>query len=228
VSGAGDTRATTGPGQSAAAVVGGVLERSDELAVLAGAHGRVAQAGRGRLVLIGGEAGIGKTAVVDAFCATLAATRVLRGGCDPLLTARPLGPVADIAESTGGELAQLIQDGAAGAALLGAFSRELRRTPSVVILEDLHWADEATLDFLLLFGRRIEGVPVLAIATFRDDELERSHPLRIVIGELPRATATRLSLAPLSAEAVARLAEGHALDPARLHRQTAGNPFFVT
>ena len=183
-----------------------MLERSDELGALAGAHTAVAEDGREHLVLIGGEAGIGKTALVDAFCTTLATTRVLRGGCDPLLTARPLGPIADIAESTGGELAQLIEAGAAGAALLGAFTGELRRTPSVVILEDLHWADEATLDFLLLFGRRIEGVPALAIATYRDDELQRSHPLRIVIGERPRAVATRLSLAALSADAVARLA----------------------
>ncbi|HEX3975681.1 MAG TPA: AAA family ATPase [Solirubrobacteraceae bacterium] len=228
MSGAGDTRATTGPGQSASAHVGGVLERSDELGVLETARAEVADGRRGRLVLIAGEAGIGKTALVGAFCAGLAGTRILRGGCDPLLTARPLGPLADIAEQTGGELAQLIDDGAAGTALLGAFARELRRAPSVVVLEDLHWADEATLDFLLLFGRRIESVPALTLATFRDDELDRSHPLRIVIGELPRATSRRVSLGPLSAEAVAQLARGAELDPGRLHRQTAGNPFFVT
>jgi DNA-binding CsgD family transcriptional regulator len=228
VSGAGDTRATTGPGQFASARVGGVLERSHELAALAAARAEVSDTGRGRLVLIAGEAGIGKTALVDAFCATLPDARVLRGGCDPLLTARPLGPLADIAEHTGGELAELIDHGAAGAALLGAFARELRRAPSVIILEDLHWADEATLDFLLLFGRRIETVPALTLVTFRDDELDRAHPLRVVIGDLPRATARRLSLGPLSAEAVAQLARGAELDPGDLYRQTAGNPFFVT
>jgi DNA-binding CsgD family transcriptional regulator/tetratricopeptide (TPR) repeat protein len=227
VSGVSDTRATTGPGQSAAPHVGGVLERTEELAVLAGARAEVSDEGRGRLVLIAGEAGIGKTALVDAFCGGLPA-RILRGGCDPLLTARPLGPLADIAEHTGGELAALIDDGATGPALLGAFARELRRAPTVVVLEDLHWADEATLDFLLLFGRRIEATPVLMLVTFRDDELDRAHPLRIVIGELPRATVRRVALAPLSAAAVAELARGTELDPGGLHRQTAGNPFFVT
>jgi hypothetical protein len=108
--------------------------------------------------------------------------------------------------------------------------QELRRHPNtIVVLEDLHWADEATLDVVRLLARRIETLPALVVATFRDDELDRSHPLRIVVGELPAGGAVdRLAIARLSAGAVAALAAMHGVDAAELHRRTAGNPFFVT
>ena len=97
------------------------------------------------------------------------------------------------------------------------------------MFEDVHWADEATLDVLRLLGRRIATVPALLVATYRDDELDRAHPLRVALGELSRREATdRLRLAPLSAAAVAELAAPHGVDAAELHRRTAGNPFFVT
>ncbi len=97
------------------------------------------------------------------------------------------------------------------------------------MLEDLHWADEATLDVVRLLARRIETLPALVLATFRDDELDRSHPLRIVVGELPAGGAVgRLAIARLSAGAVAALAAAQGVDAAELHRRTGGNPFFVT
>ena len=93
----------------------------------------------------------------------------------------------------------------------------------------MHWADEATLDVLRLLGRRIATVPALLVATYRDDELDRGHPLRVALGELARRDATgRLRLVPLSVEAVAELAAPYGVDAAELHRRTAGNPFFVT
>ena len=100
--------------------------------------------------------------------------------------------------------------------------------PTVVVLEDVHWADEGTLDVLRLLGRRLRSTPALVIASYRDDELARSHPLRVVLGEVARSDASRLRLDPLSADAVARLAEPHGVDGGELYRSTAGNPFFVS
>ena len=107
-----------------------------------------------------------------------------------------------------GELADLVDAGrppqAVAAALLGELAR---RGPTIVVFEDVHWADEATLDVLRLLGRRVATVPALVVASYRDDELDRAHPLRITLGELSRCDAAeRLRLAPLSEHAVAELA----------------------
>jgi DNA-binding CsgD family transcriptional regulator len=167
----------------------------------------------GRLILIGGEAGVGKTALVRAFTE---GRDVLWGACDPLHTPRPLGPLLDIGlrEST-------------PPALAGALLERLREAPgTVLVLEDVHWADEGTLDVLRLLGRRMDGVPALALVTFRGDE---PGPLRVVLGELATAICVkRIELPPLSAEAVRTLAEPHGVDADALHRSTGGNPFYVT
>jgi AAA ATPase domain len=201
-----------------------------ELAGLEARLAAVRAAGRGRLVLVAGEAGIGKTALVRTFCESRAATRVLWGACDALYTPRPLGPLLDIAQEAGGDLEVLAAAGASPAALVAALGRELRRRPAaIVVLEDLHWADEASLDLVRLLARRIEALPALVVATYRDDELARAHPLRILLGELPPGRAVdRLALGPLSADAVAALAAARGVDPGELHSRTAGNPFFVT
>jgi DNA-binding CsgD family transcriptional regulator len=188
---------------------------------------------RGRLVLLAGEAGIGKSALVRAFADAHGGPerRILWGGCDALHTPRPLGPLVDVAEQTGGELAEVVARGAAPGPVLGALADELRRRPSVLILEDLHWADEATLDLLRLVARRIDRLPALVVVTYRDDELHRAHPLRIALGDLPAAAAHRIVLAPLTLTAVTTLtasgAAAAAIDPAELHRRSAGNPFYV-
>jgi DNA-binding CsgD family transcriptional regulator len=207
-----------------------LLERSDELGMLGEDLSEVADTGLGRLVLIAGEAGIGKTSLVRAFCSAAGSPRILSGACDALHTPRPLGPVVDIAEQAGGELAALVDGYTAGVGdLLAALVKELRRrAPTVVVLEDLHWADQATLDLVRLLGRRIESVPALVLATYRDDELDRAHPMRIALGELPRVRLRRLSLAPLSIAAVADLAAPHGIAADELHSRTAGNPFYVT
>ncbi len=131
----------------------------------------------------------------------------------------------DIAEEAGGELAALVAEGATPGTLATALAAELRR-PAIVVLEDLHWADEATLDVVRLLARRIESLPALVIATYRDDELDRAHPLRMVLGALPSRIADRVAPPPLSPEAVAELAPE--IDHAELHRRTGGNAFFVT
>src|SRR2546430_11356156 len=147
---------------------------------------------RGRVLLIGGEAGVGKTALLRRFCDDRpGAARLLWGACDALFTPRPLGPFADIAESTGGELEELVEIGARPYEVAAALMRELRaRSPTVLVLEDVHGADEATLDVLRLLARRVETVPALVLVSYRDDELDRSHPLRVLLGELATGEAT--------------------------------------
>jgi DNA-binding CsgD family transcriptional regulator/tetratricopeptide (TPR) repeat protein len=207
-----------------------LLERAGQLEALDERLAEVLDGPRGRLVLVGGEAGVGKTALVRRFCTERGrSVRVLWGACDPLFTPRPLGPVVDVAHATGGELEQLAQAGARPYEVASALMRELGGAPTILVLEDLHWADEATLDVLRLVGRRLEALPTLLVGTYRDDELDRSHPLRIVLGELVSVrSSARLELDRLSPDAVATLAEPYGVDAAELHRKTSGNPFFVT
>ena len=124
-----------------------------------------------------------------AFCESRPSLTVLSGACDALHTPRPLGPLLDIAEEVGGELAAAVREGVSPGVLVSALVHELRGGPPVVVvLEDVHWADEATLDVVRLLERRIETLPALLLATYRDDELE--DPLRIVLGELTAARRT--------------------------------------
>jgi class 3 adenylate cyclase/tetratricopeptide (TPR) repeat protein len=208
-----------------------LLEREDATSALAESLGVVARTGRGRLVSVTGEAGVGKTALLRRFCAEQQdAPRLLWGVCDPLFTPRPLGPLVDVAEATGGELLHVVDEGAKPQAVAAALIRELAvRGPTVLVLEDLHWSDEATLDVIALLGRKIETVPALAVLTYRDDELDRRHPLRIVLGAFARTRALhRVDLAPLSRDALAQLAEPRGIDTDELYRTTGGNPFFAT
>jgi DNA-binding CsgD family transcriptional regulator len=203
-----------------------LLERAGALDALGAAFAATGGSG-GRLMLVAGEAGVGKTALLRRFC-ELRDARVLWGQCDALFTLSPLGPLQDIGAVTGGELAAAVAEDAPAHVVTTALLRELRG-PGIVVFEDMHWADEATLDVLRLLGRRMASVPALLIASYRDDELDRRHPLRVTLGELSRQRTTdRLRLLPLSLEAVAELAEPHGVDAAALHRRTGGNPFFVT
>jgi DNA-binding CsgD family transcriptional regulator len=206
-----------------------LVERSRHLAALRDALDVVIGERGGVLVLLAGEAGGGKTALVRRFCGEYKPQRVLWGACDPLFTPRPLGPFIDIAQELGDELHDLLADGAKPYQVAASITRQIKARPgTIIVLEDLHWADEATLDVLSLLGRRIESIPALVMATYRDDELDRTHPLRRLLGEL-RSTSSirRLTVEPLSAAAVGTLAEPHGLDANALYRATAGNPFFV-
>lgn len=209
-----------------------LLERRVQLGALEAQLAEVRASSRGRILLLGGEAGIGKTALVRGFCSGLAASnRLLTGACDALFTPRPLGPFLDVAVATGGELEQaLAAVGVRPHEVATALLRELSRSsPTILVIEDLHWADEATLDVLKLLGRRIASVAVLLVLSYRDDELDRGHPLRLLLGELPGGDEViRLHLDRLSPSAVAELARSRAVDPEELYRKTAGNPFFVS
>jgi predicted ATPase len=207
-----------------------LLERSRELATLRESLAAVAAGSRGKLALVAGEAGVGKTALLRRLSEEPHGARLLWGSCAALFTPRPLGPLLEIAELTGGAFAVAMAADSRPHDVVGALLRELgTRAPTVLVLEDLHWADEATLDVLRLLPGRIATVPALVIATYRDDELERDHPLRIVLGELGAGEGIeRLALQLLSREAVATLAEPYGLDADDLYRTTTGNPFFVT
>jgi DNA-binding CsgD family transcriptional regulator/tetratricopeptide (TPR) repeat protein len=212
-------------------VVLDLLERDTFLATLDSLRLQAGNDG-GRLIFLGGEAGVGKTALVTAFLATLPSeTAILRGACDPLSTPRPLGPLTDIASAAGREFEQLLWSNAPRERVFHAFLALLQstRAPTVVVIEDVHWADDATLDLLRFVGRRIAGTHALMLATWRDDEGGPHHPLRVVLGDLATSgNIQRQHIPRLSQEAVSTLSEGSDLDPVDLYQQTGGNPFFVT
>jgi DNA-binding CsgD family transcriptional regulator/tetratricopeptide (TPR) repeat protein len=207
-----------------------MLEREHILASLA-EYADDCRAGEGRLVLVAGEAGVGKTTLLEQFATDRRDARWIRGGCDRLSTPRPLGPLFDIAGQLGGELAAACKRGAARDELFAALIAELSApgAPTVLVIEDVHWADESTLDLLRLLGRRLRDLPTLVIVTYRDDGLAPDDQLRVVLGDLfTLRTTRRVTVAPLSQRAVEALAAGSAVAPAELYRLTGGNPFFVT
>ena len=207
-----------------------LLEREAQLASL-GEYAGEARQGDGRLVLIAGEAGVGKSALVEEVERGLPEATWCWGACDGLFTPRPLGPLFDIASTLGGELLELCRADAPREELFSALLRQVSAPGElhVLVVEDIHWADEATIDLLRFLGRRIRDAPVLLLATYRDEGLTATDPLRIAVGDLAaQRSVRRLSLAPLSADAVAVLAGGSGLDPAALYRLTGGNPFYVS
>jgi DNA-binding CsgD family transcriptional regulator len=206
-----------------------LLERDSFLSALDGLLCQVAE-GTGQIALVSGEAGIGKTSLVERFLACHQETRALWGACEALFTPRPFGPLYDIAQQAKTSLRTLLDGDANRAALFAAVLDELAHepAPTIVVLEDIHWADEATLDLVKFLARRISRTSALLILTYRDDELGREHPLRSVLGDLPSANVTRLWLPPLSEGAVATLAQQAGRPIESLHETTGGNPFFVT
>lgn len=187
---------------------------------------------QGRIALVSGEAGIGKTSLVEAFLQRQsAATRVLWGSCEALFTPRPLGPLYDIAYQTDSSpLRKLLEGETSRATLFAAVLDDLSQPDSrstIVVIEDLHWADEATLDLIKFLSRRIHRTSVMLILTYRDDELPKEHPLRFVLGDLPASVVSRLHLPLLTEAAVMELAQQAGRSAGQLYAVTSGNPFFV-
>lgn len=205
-----------------------LLERDELLSALAEQQRQAAE-GIGRMVVVEGEAGIGKTSLLRVFAARQPGSVAVHwGACDALQTPRPLAPLQDIAEHSRGELLSLLEGDAARLRIFGEFLRMLSARHVVVTVEDLHWADEATLDLLRYVGRRIASTKALLVTSCRSDELGPTHPLRLVLGDLATSGLQRLALPPLSLAAVRELAGPRGRDPDDLHRKTGGNPFFVT
>ena len=205
-----------------------LLERDDFLASLT-EYADESRSGEGRLVLIAGEAGVGKTSLLDTFYARIRDARWLWSACDGAFTPRPLGPLFEMAAQAGGELDSACRSGADRQVLFGLALDELARTPSVLVVEDVHWADEATLDLLRFLGRRIRTTASLLLVTYRDDALPSVHPLRTALGELSAQRGTRRIAVPvLSRAAVEYLTQGAGLQVDDLYQLTGGNPFYVT
>jgi DNA-binding CsgD family transcriptional regulator/tetratricopeptide (TPR) repeat protein len=207
-----------------------LVERQEALEQLNGALERAIRDG-GQTVLLCGEAGIGKTALIDVFADALSAsTAVYWGGCEALFAARPLGPLFDIAEQLGGEFAKLLRSGADNHKIYSAFLaliNDPKFAGAVFIFEDVHWADNATMDFLKFTGRRISKSHCLLIASYREDEVGANHPLRQVLGDLPGNSTGRIRLQTLSQNAIAELGGCDKSRAKEIHAVTDGNPFFV-
>jgi DNA-binding CsgD family transcriptional regulator/tetratricopeptide (TPR) repeat protein len=207
-----------------------MLERDAELAALAHAA-REAADRHGSVVLVKGEAGIGKSSLVEALRSHLPAEgRMLVGYCDDLATPRTLGPFRDLVGSVGTELSRAVTDGSERDRVLTALRTELTWPdhPTVLVIEDVHWADDATLDALRYLIRRIADLPAVLILTYRDDELNREHPLHGLLGQASRSDHVRhLPLHRLSQQAVRQLSAGSSVDTNDLFALTSGNPFFV-
>ncbi len=204
------------------------LERDAYLHLLYDLAARAA-GGNGCIALVSGEAGIGKTTLVDEFADTSGGHTIMRAACDDLFTPRPLGPLLDIAtEHPGSPIAKVSKSFNDREALFAAVLDTLRQRPTMLIIEDLHWGDEATLDVLSYTGRRIASTRALLVLTFRDDELGIAHPLRRTLADLPRAVTHRMPLPRLSEQAVQQLARRAGRSAVGLFAATSGNPFYVT
>lgn len=209
-----------------------LLERDTQLRAAAG-YLDAARAGHGRLVYLGGEAGIGKTTLLEHF-ARGAEARVAVGWCDGSATPAPLAPLVDMLPHLP---AGTWPEGASRQAVFARLLSVLRDSaepepPYLLVVEDAHWADEATLDLLRHLARRIHGCRALVMVSYRPEDTTTGDEFRRLLGDTASASGTRrIDLAPLTAESVARLVAEHAGPPdraERLHRLTGGNPFFVT
>ena len=205
-----------------------LLEREADLEVLDSA---VHNAGRGvgSIVLVSGEAGIGKTRLVQTFVQDhLGDVRILWGACDDLSTPRTLGPFHDIATQEGGALKEAVTHGVRGDVFDAVLDVIVDgESTTAVILEDVHWADGATLDVLKFLGRRIDRLGALLIVTYREEEVPGDHPLMLVLGDLPAPAVHRIHLEPLSKVAIEGVADQYAGTAESLFAKTRGNPFLV-
>jgi DNA-binding CsgD family transcriptional regulator/tetratricopeptide (TPR) repeat protein len=189
-----------------------------------------AATGAGRLIFLGGEAGVGKTTLAGALTADPPeGTAVRRGACDSLSTAEALGPMLDAAP----EIADALGDEStlSRPRMFRRIQDVLCQSPTLLMLDDVHWADEATLDLLRFIGRRIDQWPLMIVVTFRADEVGPAHPLTVVMGDLVTVPGVvRVQLPPLTLGGVRSLVDeaGSQIDPAQLHVRTGGNPFYVT
>jgi len=205
-----------------------LIERGDFLASLEGLLGD-ALGGSGRLVFLSGEAGVGKTALAAALADTAAGHVVRRGCCDNVTTAEALGPLVDALPELAGVL-----DAEAGVSRLRLFRHVrgvLSEPPTLLVLEDVQWADEATLDVLRFVGRRLDGTRLVILATFRSEEVGRDHPLTVVLGDLaPLPGVIRMRVPALTVTGVRQLLDhaGSALDAGEVYQWTGGNSFYVT
>jgi DNA-binding CsgD family transcriptional regulator/tetratricopeptide (TPR) repeat protein len=202
-----------------------LLEREHAIAELAAARARACE-GAGSTVLVTGEAGIGKTALLEHF-ARQHRGPVLWGGCEALTTPRPLGPLHDFAGAPGSRLSSLLGGPDRGVVFASALDEAATgEAPGLIVIDDVHWADDATLDFIRFAGRRIHRRRALLLLSSRHDE-PSWRQVRAMLADLPAASVVRVPLQPLSVEAVGRWSAQPEPLARQLHAITNGNPFFL-
>lgn len=207
-----------------------LIEREDVLQTLEMKFENVVN-GEGHCILLSGEAGIGKTSLIKQFYKDKKDDcKIYQGTCDALFTPRPLAPIYDIIWQLSNNTPKNEIHNLDRALLFNHLFHELeqQKKPSIIIIEDIHWADEATLDFIKFFARRITRIHGLVILSYRDNEIIGSHPLRNVLGQLPPDSFTRMQLSPLSKQAVEKMAEERGYKGEDVFSISGGNPFYVT
>ncbi|MGS0687291.1 ATP-binding protein [Nakamurella sp. GG22] len=219
--------ATAGPGWQAAARPT-LLERGGDLAALSRTGRAVLGTGRGAVVTVMGEAGSGKSSLVQAFSNSVQGDFLIAvGGCDDLLAPVSLGPFRDMVHALP-ELEPVLAADDRPNDVFGTLLRCLALRPTLLVVEDVHWADDVTLDAIRFLSRRMSGVRSILMLTYRAEDVDVTHPLRRILGGLTGPALRRIELLPLSVLAVARLAGVPAAEAQEIHRVTRGNPFFVT
>lgn len=206
-----------------------LLERAEPLAALGKLFADARDSDVGSVAIVTGEPGIGKTALVEQFLQRLPTdARSFVGGCEALQTPRPLGPVHDFAAGLAPSVRRMLEEAGDRSALFVRILEELVHGPgpALLVVEDVHWADAATLDLLKFIGRRIRRQRLLMVLTARDDP-GAAAVIAPVLADLPARRLTRIALRPLSAAAIERLAGARADTARALHAATGGVPFFV-
>ena len=209
-----------------------LVERGAELDGLEAALSE-AETGPGQIIIISGEAGIGKSSLIAGFKEKMLSQypdlNWFSGGCEALFTPRTLGPIHDMAADLGDEVVTALNADISQSGLYNAMLSSLQSAgTSVMVCEDLHWADRATLDLIKFISRRLSVLNLLLVLTFRGDEVGLTHPLTQVLGDLPGGRTHRFALQPLSRSAVNDLARLHGREGAELYDITDGNPFYLT
>ena len=206
-----------------------LFERDEQLDQILAAVGSATTAGQSSVVLLSGEAGIGKTSVVRELADRLGpGVRRLAGACDDLLAPRALGPLRDAFRGSGGPVERVLADGGTDAVFEAVLGELAGPRVTVLVVEDLHWADDATVDLLRYLARRLDRLRAVLVLTFRPDTVDTRHPLRALLGELSGDRAHRIALEPLSPAAVRSLTAGSDRDATELYELTRGNPFYLT
>ncbi|HEX9252840.1 MAG TPA: AAA family ATPase [Ignavibacteriaceae bacterium] len=206
-----------------------LLERDQFISDLSALFERIKNE-NGFIVSISGEAGIGKTSLVEHFTNSYKdQAQILWGSCDDLFTPRPLAPLYDIADQLNSKITEQLDSGSPRPSIFSNLLKEIHnRVPKIIVIEDMHWADESTLDFLKFLGRRINKTQALLIITYRDDEIKSDHPLKLALSNLPSNYLKRIKLSPLSENTVNTLALKYGRKDSELYTKTGGNPLLVT
>lgn len=205
--------------------IGFLVEREEQLealqSVIAGSDDA------GKVVLLSGEAGFGKTSILKVALDALDHRHtVLFSACEPVGIPVAFAPLFDLLDAFPADLRQDLRNGSSRSVVHAGMLDLLKNDHVVLVIDDLHWGDEATMGLIRYLGRRISATNSTLIATYRSEEVDLAHPFRMVVADLGR-DAARIELPPLSVSGVAQLSLGIDVDPEELHAATLGNPFFV-